>query len=207
MMGAIHQAALAFDFLRAKDALDGEDLREGDLRASAARHKDLFQFGNAFAELPQVADANRVALPALDGLHDVHAADGDFDDILHVADADAVAGDSVAVDFKLEIRLADDPVGHDVGRAGNLLEQLLNLQTDALDFLQVAPVNLHAHHGAKAGLQHDEARLDRLQECRQHAGNGRLLLKLGEDFILRDAAVFGPNPVTFLFRRRRRLVS
>ena len=96
------------------------DLRERDLRAGAGRHEDLLQFGNVLAELAQVADANRVALAALDRLHDVHAADGDLDDILHVADVDAVAGDAVAVDFEFQIRLADDAVGDDVGRAGHL---------------------------------------------------------------------------------------
>ena len=116
------------------------DLRERDVGTAGAGHQDLLQLGNVLAELAQVADADRVALPALDRLHDVHAADGDLDDVLHVADVDAVAGDAVAVDLELQIRLADDAVGDDVGRAGNLREQLLDLQADALDLLQVAAV-------------------------------------------------------------------
>ena len=140
-------------------------------------HEDLLQLGNVLAKLAQVAHADRVAFAAFDGLHDVHAADGDFDDVLHVADAHAVARDAVAIDLELEIRLADDAVGDDVGRAGHFLEQLLDLQADALDLLQVAAVNLHAHHRAEAGLEHDEARLDRLEESRQHAGDRGLLLQ------------------------------
>ena len=82
---------------------------------------------------------------------------------------------------------------------GHLLEQLLDLQADPLDLLQVAAEDLHAHHGAEAGLQHDEAGLDRLQQRRQHAGNRGLRLKLGEDFILGDAAVLRPDPAERLF--------
>ena len=118
---ADEQAALAFDLLRAEHALDRDDLRERHLRAGARGHEDLFQLGNVFAKLAQVAHADRVALAAFDGLHEVHAADGDLDHVLHVADVHAVTRDAVAVDFKLQIRLPDDAVGDDVGRAGDLL--------------------------------------------------------------------------------------
>jgi hypothetical protein len=64
---------------------------------------------------------------------------------------------------------------------------------------EVAAVDLHAHHGAEAGLEHDQAGLDRLEPRRQHAGDGGLLLEFGEDFVLGDAAFLGPDP------RERRL--
>ena len=99
------------------------DWCERDLSAAAGGHEDLLQLGDVLAELAQIAHADGVALAALDGLHEVHAADGDLDHVLHVANVDAVSCNAVAVDVEFEIRLPDDAVGHDVGGTGHFLEQ------------------------------------------------------------------------------------
>ena len=107
----------------------------------------------------------------------------DLDDVLHVADVDAVAGDAVAVD--LDTR---DTACRRCGRRrcrsrpGTSLEELLDLQADAFDLPQVGAVDLDAHHRAEAGLEHDDARLDRLEPRRQHAGDRGLLLQLLRGF-------------------------
>ena len=106
----------------------------------AAGHEDPLQFLKVVAQLARIADADRIALAALDRHGQVLAADGDLDHVLHVADVHAVAGDLLAVDPELDVGLADDAVGDHVGRAGRLLEDLLDLQADPLDLLQVAAV-------------------------------------------------------------------
>ena len=66
-----------------------------------------------------VADADRVALAALDGHRQRPAPHRHLDDVLDVADVDAVAGRLLAVDLDLDVALADDLVGEDVGRAAD----------------------------------------------------------------------------------------
>jgi hypothetical protein len=58
------------------------------------------------------------------------------------------------------------------------------LQSDALNLDQIGAEHLHAHHGAKAGLKHDDAGLDRLKPGGQHSGDRRAGLQLLEDFLL-----------------------
>ena len=115
-----------------------------------------------FAEGAGVADADGEPLAAFDGRGDRLAAQGRLDDVLNVADVDAVAGRLLAVDVDLQVAFADDLVGEDVDRAGDLLEHGGDLLRDLLDLVQVVAEDLHADHRAHAGGQHVDAVDDRL---------------------------------------------
>lgn len=97
----------------------------------------MFQVIEPFAQLARIADADGVAFPAFDGGCQTLAADRDFNDVLNVADANSVPCGGFAVDLVFEVRLADEPIGDDIHRAGHLLENLLHLQGDLFDLLQV----------------------------------------------------------------------
>src|SRR5690606_10456577 len=91
--------------------------------------------------------------------------DRDFDHLLHIRDLDAVARDAIAIDLNLEIRLADDAVGKDRGRlyGGHILQVAFKLEAEPFDGFERRAEDLNAHRRAESGLEHDDARFDRLE--------------------------------------------
>ena len=82
----IGHRALALDAHRGADGLDLRQLAERHLRAGGRGHDDLAQGVEVLPEVAAVAEVHGVALQALDGRGQRHAAQGDFEHILHVAD-------------------------------------------------------------------------------------------------------------------------
>ena len=74
-----------------------------------------------------IAHDQVVALLADQNLADGLAADGGFDRVLNVADVDAEAIGGGAIDDQVHVRLAADPEDAEVGDAGNLAHDALNL--------------------------------------------------------------------------------
>ena len=95
-----------------------------------------------------------------------------------------------SVDFIFDVRFAHDPVGHDIDGSRDLLQQRFHLQTDAFDFARVCTTDFHTPHGSKAGLQHHQSSLDRLQPGRQDTGDCGLRFKFLKNFLLRDCSLF-----------------
>ena len=80
-----------------------------------------------FAEIPRVADADRVALAAFDGRGDGLSADGGLDDVVHIADAQAVARGRFAVHVEVEEVAAGGALGEDAAGVGKIAERFLDL--------------------------------------------------------------------------------
>ena len=97
-------------------------------------------------------------------------ADGAFDHLLHLFHHDAVARDGLPVDDDLQVGLPDDPVREDRGRLDgrNLFEEPLHPDAHLFDGLQIGPLDLDPHRRPHAGLEHHDARRDRLK----HRGAG-----------------------------------
>ena len=94
------------------------------------------------AEIARVADADRVTLAAFDGRGDGLAADGRFDDVVHVADAQAVARGGFAVHVEVEEVSAGGALGEDAAGVGKIAERLLNIDRDVFDLLEVGAEDL-----------------------------------------------------------------
>ena len=114
----------------------------GTCAPEGRRHDDLAQGFEVLAEVAVVAEVDSVALQALDRRGERHAAQGDFQDILHLADRKAVAGDVVAVDVELDVVAAHDALGVGAGGAGDLPHDRLDLRGDALQLREVGPATL-----------------------------------------------------------------
>ena len=169
------ESVFAFDHLRAALVVDRCQLHQGNLRPSRRRHQGTFQCLDRVTQLPLITHPHRIALPAFDRGGDRFPANRHFDHILHLLQADAVAGNRFAIDLDLQVGLADDPVGQHRRRfdGGQLLQQGLDPQSDRLDGLQVRSLDLDPHRSAHAALQHHDPGGDRLQ-LRRGSGAGNL---------------------------------
>ena len=157
----VGHGGLALDAHRGADGLDLGQLAERHLRAGGRGHDDLAQGAEVLAEIAAVAQVDRVALQALDRGGQRHAAQGDFQHVLHVAHGEAVAGDGVAVDVELDVVAAHGALGKRAERAGHAFDDRLDLRGDPLQFRQVRPGDLDADGRLDAGGQHVDAGLDR----------------------------------------------
>ena len=100
-------------------------------RPSPGGDEDVLERLHVVAIVAGVADPDRVALAALDGLRQRPAAHRRLDHVLDVADVDPVAGRLLAVDLDLDVALARDLVGEHVGRAADRAEHPGDLLADA----------------------------------------------------------------------------
>ena len=79
------------------------------------------------AVLRRVAHAHREPPPAFDGRRQVRLADRGLDDLLDVADADAVARRRGAIDLDVQVLAAGDLLGIDIAGAGHRPQHLGHL--------------------------------------------------------------------------------
>jgi hypothetical protein len=107
---------------------------------------------------------------------DRRAADRGHDPVLHVAEREAVVADAIAVDLELHVRLAADVLDVGPRHAGHGGDAILDLPGDRFELLDrrlgverlavlaawVAD-ELDRQRSADARVEHDHARLDRLQ--------------------------------------------
>ena len=140
------------------------------------------------AEVAGIADAHRKTFAAFDGRGDGLTAQRDFDDVLNVADIDAIAGRLFAVDVDFQIAFTDDLVGKDVHGTANSLEHLGDLFGHALNLIEIVAVHLDANHRAHARGEHVDSVDDRLRPDVAPAGH------LHDCVHFLDEAVFGPSP-------------
>ena len=121
---------------------------------------DLAQRAEVLAEIAAVAQVDAVALQALNGRGQRHAAQGDFQHVLDVGNVEAVAGDGIAVDVELDVVAAHGALGKSAQRARHGLHHRLDLRRHALQLRQVGAGDLDAHRRLDAGRQHVNAGLD-----------------------------------------------
>src|SRR5262245_62410000 len=92
----------------------------------AAADEQLLHLILVLAEIASIANSHREAIASFDGLRDGAAAEGNFDRLLNIADADAVAGRLLAVGLDDEVAFAGVLLGDDVAGAGHFLQHLLD---------------------------------------------------------------------------------
>ena len=139
------------------------------------------------AEVARIADADGVALAALDrGGHRL-GAERHGDHVLHVADHQPIAGELRAVRIDVEVVAADHPLGVGAGRARHGAEDRLDLARELLDLGEVGAEHLDADRRADAGRQHVDARLDRHGPGIGDAGKLQRLVHLGDQLVDRHA--------------------
>lgn len=163
--------------------------------APSAWNEDAFQILEALAQLPRIAHADGIAFPTFHGVGKILTPNGNLDDVLHIADVDAVAGEHFPIGFELDVGPADNPVGNDVRGAGHFAQNLLHLQADLFDLLGIRAKDLDTHHGPEAGLQHDDPRLDWLQPGRKHSRNRGFFLEFRKKLCLGNAPIFRPERI------------
>src|SRR5207249_204820 len=83
--------------------------------------------------------------------------DRGLDDVVHVTGREAIAGGLLAFDFEIDVVPAGDALEEGAPGAGDLLEDLLQLEPDALDGVQVGAHDLHADGGTHSGRDHVDA--------------------------------------------------
>jgi hypothetical protein len=154
--------------------------------AARRRHEHLLRDGpRIVAEIARVADDDAVALAALHGRGHRLAAQGRRDHLLHVADREAVAGDSVAVRRDLQVVPALQPLGEGARRAGHLADGLLDLGGQGRERDEVRAEHLDADGGADARGQHVDARADGLRPGVGDAGQAQRLVHLRAELVQR----------------------
>ena len=136
-------------------------MRQRDEGAALGDDGQVAQLIDRVAQLARIAHVDREALPALDGLGDVLAADGGGDDALRVADVDAVTRRFETVDFDVDVAPAGKPLGQHRGNAGHVLHRALDVGGDAVDLLQIRTGHLDAERRFDPGGEHVDAVADR----------------------------------------------
>src|SRR5439155_1004757 len=122
----VGHGGLALDAHRRADGLDMRQLPQRHLGAGGRRDDDLAQGFEVFAKVAAVAEVDGVAFESLDGGGQRHAAQGDFQNVLHVGDLEAVAGDGIAVDGELDVISAHGAFRESAQRAGHALDHRLD---------------------------------------------------------------------------------
>src|SRR6266404_2690456 len=103
---------------------DVRDLAEKDLRPFRRGDQDLAEQLRVCAILSGVSHAYRESSTPFDGRRERALADRGFDDLLDVADADAIASCRGAVDLDVQVLAARDLLGIDVARSGHLSDDV-----------------------------------------------------------------------------------
>ena len=124
----------AAHFGRASFVTDIGKERDGHLRASRRWNEHAFERVDVLAKIARVSRVDRITLAAFHGGCDVFAADGRLDDVIHIADFEAVARGGFAVDSEIEKITADGALGERAACIGHISQLALDLHRELLDF-------------------------------------------------------------------------
>ncbi len=177
--------AFAFDaHWGAHDIYLGE-LAQRNLCTARSRHDDLAQGFQILAEIAIIAQVDGVAFEPLNGGGQRHAAKGDFEYLLHVAQREPVAGDRVAVDVELDVITPHHALRKHAGGAGHLPDNGLDLFGDTLKLGEIGTGDLNSHRRLNAGGKHVDARFYRHRPGIVHAGNLNCGVHRGDQLVRR----------------------
>ena len=160
----------AFDAHWGADDFDLSELPEWNLRAGGGGDDDLLEGLEVFAEIAVVSQVNGITFESLDRGRERHASEGDFQHVLHVADAEAVAGNLIAVDQELDVVAAHDALGEDAAGIRHLADDSLDLCCDTFERGEVRAGDFDSNRRLDAGGKHVGARFDWHGPCVAKAG-------------------------------------
>ena len=185
----VGHGAFAFDAHRGVDGFDFRQLPQRHLRPAGRWHDDVAQRPEILAEVAAVAKIDLIALQTLDCGRQRQPAQRHFQHVLHVAHTQAVTGDGVAVNRKLDVVPPHRPFGERAQGAGHCFYHRLDFGGDALQLRQIRPGDLDAHGRLDAGRQHVDARPDRHRPRVVEAGDLHRGVHRVRQFIRRPAAM------------------
>ena len=133
---------------------------ERDLRPGRRGDNNLAQRAEVLTEIAAVAQVHAVALQALNGRRQRHAAQGDFKHVLDVGNVEAVTRDGIAVDIELNVVAAHSAFRKSAQRPRHGFHDRLDLRRHALQLRQVGAGDLNPHWRLDAGRQHINPRFD-----------------------------------------------
>lgn len=145
---------LVADHGRPRCKRDRRELAERNLGAARRLDQHTREIGQRVAESLLVTHVHRIPLAALDRTSDVLASDCRFDDVLHVADHQAMARDGLAVNRDVREVALRHAFRIDAPRAGHSLKRPLDLPSYSLNLVQVRAEDLDPHRRLDTGQQH-----------------------------------------------------
>ena len=171
---------LALQHRRSVGNLDRGDLAQRHHGAGRRDDGQRLQLLQRVAYHLRIAQVDRIALQPFHGLGDVHPADGNVDDLLHVADAQSQPSSGQAVDGNVHIAAAGHPFGINRSSARNGADDLFQALAHLLDRRRIGARDLDAERRLDAGRQHVDAVLDRHHPRVAQAGQFDDAVQLGD---------------------------
>ena len=135
-------------------------IAQRDLRPRRGRNQHPPERRQIIAQLAAVTDVDRIPLKPLDGLCNIHPADGRHDHILHVAHRQAVPGGFFAVYAIVDKVAADGLVREGAQCARRRLQDGRNALPQIGKHVQVGAHQFDAHRRLDARREHIDARFD-----------------------------------------------
>src|SRR5207245_2857327 len=99
--------------------------------------EDPFQGIEVVAKIASVTDADGIALAAFDCGGDGFSADGRFDNVVDVANGEAIASSSLAVGFEIEKVAARGALGEGAASVRKIGQGFFDLHCDILDRAEI----------------------------------------------------------------------
>src|SRR5204863_6519912 len=106
-----------------------------------------------------VADIDGIALPVFDGGGDGLSPDGSFDDLVNVADGEAVARRGLAVRGDIQKVTAGGALGENAAGVREIAQGLFDLNAYILNHAKIGAEDFDHENRAKASSEHTSARL------------------------------------------------
>src|SRR5205085_2847757 len=108
-----------------------------------------------------ITNAYRIALAAFDGGGDGFPADRRFDDVVDIANGQAITSSGFAVRFEIEKVAASRAFREGAAGVREIGKGFLDLHRDILNRAKIVAEDFDAQNGAEAGGEHFGAGLDR----------------------------------------------
>ena len=150
--------------------MERRELPYRNLRARRCGDQHARERVGFITQLPRIAHCHGVALAAFDCLGHCRAADRGLDDVLHVADAQAVTGRFDPIDVEIEETASRQAIRESASSARHIVHGILDRDPDALDFREIRTEHLDPDRAAHAGGEHLVTGLDRHPPDVRHAG-------------------------------------
>ena len=145
------------------------------------------------AVVTRIAHEDREAAAALDRRRNHLPSRRRLERVLNLHDRESIARRGIAVDGEIQIGATGRPLGVDAARPWQVLQGVLDIETDLFDRRIVGAVDLDADFRPHSGRQHVQAVADGLRPGNGHAGNLELLVHRRDQLVLCRDAHLGPD--------------
>ena len=185
---------------------DVGQLGQRDLLAVGRSHQQIADFLGAAAELGLHADHQVEQLFSLDDLGDSLAADCGLDHRFHVGDIDSITRNLVAIDINQQAGLAEFAHYRQIGKAGHVGQDILDLHGLVLKDVQIVAIDLDRQRTLQTGQRLVHRIFRGLGVVEDDSRKGAEFLVDGGDqlFLVADLAVPGFVVVRTAGRHRTR---